>query len=81
MLDKYTLDAVFLLPSEVFYPGANAVACCMIFDLSQNHFRSNRKPSLVIMKMINLLNEKVLDELNLLIERVIVCGQKLRIIG
>lgn len=43
MLDKYTLDAVFSLPSEVFYPGASAVACCMIFDLSQSHFRSNKE--------------------------------------
>lgn len=43
MLEKYTLDAVFSLPSEVFYPGASAVACCMIFDLSQNHSRSNKE--------------------------------------
>ncbi len=42
MLSKYTLDAVFSLPKEVFYPGAAAVACCMIFDLSQKHERSNR---------------------------------------
>ncbi|MCM1439944.1 MAG: N-6 DNA methylase [Roseburia sp.] len=43
MLDKYTLDAVFSLPNEMFYPGASAVACCMIFDLSQKHERSNRE--------------------------------------
>ena len=43
MLDKYTLEAVFSLPSEVFYPGASAVACCMIFDLSQSHSRSNKE--------------------------------------
>ena len=42
MLDKYTLDAVFSLPNEMFYPGASAVACCMIFDLSQKHARANR---------------------------------------
>lgn len=42
MLDKYTLDAVFSLPTEMFYPGAAAVACCMIFDLSQRHEKSNR---------------------------------------
>ena len=42
MLDKYTLDAVFSLPSEMFYPGASAVACCMIFDLSQKHEKANR---------------------------------------
>lgn len=43
MLDKYTLDAVFSMPSEMFYPGAAAIACCMIFDLSQKHERSNRE--------------------------------------
>lgn len=42
MLDNYTLDAVFSLPNEMFYPGASAVACCMIFDLSQKHEKSNR---------------------------------------
>ncbi|MFV0424774.1 MAG: class I SAM-dependent DNA methyltransferase [Bacilli bacterium] len=42
MLDKYTLDAVFSLPNEMFYPGASAVACCMVFDLSQKHEKSNR---------------------------------------
>lgn len=42
MLDHYTLDAVFSLPNEMFYPGASAVACCMIFDLSQKHERSDR---------------------------------------
>lgn len=43
MLDNYTLDAVFSLPNEMFYPGASAVACCMIFDLSQRHERSNKE--------------------------------------
>lgn len=42
MLEKYTLDAVFSLPEDMFYPGASAVACCMIFDLSQKHERANR---------------------------------------
>ena len=42
MLDNYTLDAVFSLPDEMFFPGASAVACCMIFDLSQKHSRSNK---------------------------------------
>lgn len=42
MLDHYTLDAVFSLPNEMFYPGASAVACCMIFDLSQKHERADR---------------------------------------
>lgn len=42
MLDNYTLEAVFSLPTEMFYPGAAAVACCMVFDLSQKHERSNK---------------------------------------
>ncbi len=42
MLDNYTLDAVFSLPTEIFYPGASAVACCMVFDLSQKHEKANR---------------------------------------
>jgi ankyrin repeat protein len=42
MLDNYTLDAVFSLPTEMFYPGAAAIACCMIFDLSQRHEKANR---------------------------------------
>ena len=43
MLDNFTLDAVFSLPNEMFYPGASAVACCMIFDLSQKHEKANRE--------------------------------------
>lgn len=43
MLENYTLEAVFSLPREMFYPGAAAVACCMIFDLSQKHERSNKE--------------------------------------
>lgn len=42
MLDNYTLDAVFSLPNEMFYPGAAAIACCMIFDLSQKHEKADR---------------------------------------
>ncbi len=37
MLEENTLDAVFSLPSDMFYPGANAVACCMIFNLGIRH--------------------------------------------
>lgn len=43
MLDNYTLDAVFSLPVEVFYPGAAAVAVCMVFDLSQKHIKANKE--------------------------------------
>lgn len=37
MLKKHTLDAVFSFPMEMFYPGASAVACCMVFNLGQPH--------------------------------------------
>ena len=43
MLDSYTLDAVFSLPNDMFYPGASAVACCMIFDLSQKHEKADKQ--------------------------------------
>lgn len=42
MLDNYTLDAVFSLPIEMFYPGAAAVAVCMVFDLTQKHEKANK---------------------------------------
>ena len=37
MLEDNTLDAVFTLPNEVFYPGASVSACCMIFTLGKPH--------------------------------------------
>ena len=37
MLRRHTLDAVFSFPGEMFYPGASAVACCMVFDLGKPH--------------------------------------------
>lgn len=37
MLSKHTLDAVFSLPPDMFYPGASAVAVCMVFNLGQPH--------------------------------------------
>ena len=30
MLENNTLEAVFTLPNEIFYPGASACACCML---------------------------------------------------
>lgn len=42
LLEKHTLDAVFSFPSEMFYPGASAVACCMVFDLGKPHSDSER---------------------------------------
>ena len=41
LLKDNTLDAVFSLPSEMFYPGASSVACCMVFDLGKPHKDSN----------------------------------------
>ena len=37
LLEENTLEAVFTLPNEVFYPGASASACCMIFTLGKPH--------------------------------------------
>lgn len=37
LLKNNTLDAVFTLPNEVFYPGASASACCMVFTLGKKH--------------------------------------------
>ena len=37
MMEKHTLDAVFSFPIDMFYPGASAVACCMVFDLGKPH--------------------------------------------
>ena len=37
ILKENTLDAVFTLPNEVFYPGASASACCMIFKVGKKH--------------------------------------------
>lgn len=37
MLQSHHLDAVFSFPDDVFHPGANACACCMIFDIGIKH--------------------------------------------
>lgn len=37
LLQEHTLDAVFSFPIDMFYPGASAVACCMVFDLGRPH--------------------------------------------
>ncbi|MEB2803556.1 N-6 DNA methylase [Campylobacter upsaliensis] len=41
MLENNTLEAVFTLPAEVFYPGASVSACCMIFTLGKPHINSD----------------------------------------
>lgn len=58
MLDNYTLDAVFSLPNEMFYPGASATACCMIFDLSQRHERANKETFFGYFKDDKLIKRK-----------------------
>ena len=37
LLEVNTLEAVFTLPDEIFYPGASASACCMLFTLGRPH--------------------------------------------
>ncbi len=37
LLEDNSLEAVFTLPNEIFYPGASANACCMIFTLGRPH--------------------------------------------
>jgi len=41
MMKEHRLDAVFSLPSDVFYPGASASACCMIWELGVRHESAN----------------------------------------
>ncbi len=43
LLEQNTLDAVFSLPSEMFYPGASSVACCMVFDLGKPHADTDKE--------------------------------------
>ena len=39
LLKDNTLEAVFSLPPELFYPGSNSNACCMLFTLGQPHIK------------------------------------------
>lgn len=39
LLEDNTLEAVFSLPTEMFYPGSSSNACCMLFTLGQPHFK------------------------------------------
>lgn len=41
LLEENTLDAVFTLPNEVFYPGASVSTCCMVFTLGRPHIRAD----------------------------------------
>lgn len=42
MLEENTLDAVFTLPAEIFYPGAAVSACCMLFTLGKPHINADK---------------------------------------
>lgn len=41
MLKNNTIEAVFTLPNEIFYPGASACACCMLFTLGKPHKKAD----------------------------------------
>lgn len=40
LLEENALDAVFTLPGDVFFPGASASACCMVFKTGIKHSSS-----------------------------------------
>lgn len=44
LLKYNTLDAVFSLSNEMFYPGASVQACCMVFTLNKPHYDMDGKP-------------------------------------
>ena len=41
LLKDNTLDAVFSLPAEIFYPGSSVCSCCMLFTLGQPHVKAD----------------------------------------
>ncbi len=43
LLKDNTLEAVFSLPAEIFYPGASVQACCMVFMLNRSHYEADQK--------------------------------------
>lgn len=45
LLQDNTLEAVFSLPAEIFYPGASVQVCCMLFTLNKSHCGSDGKPN------------------------------------
>lgn len=42
LLIENTLDAVFTLPNEIFYPGASASACCMVLKTGRKNSDSGK---------------------------------------
>ena len=45
LLEDNTLEAVFSLPADVFYPGAAVQAVCMLFTLNKRHYGLDGKPN------------------------------------
>lgn len=43
ILEDNTLEAVFSLPPEIFYPGASVQAVCMLFTLGTKHDSDNHE--------------------------------------
>lgn len=41
LLEDNTLEAVFTLPNEVFYPGSSVSTCCMVFTLGKPHINAD----------------------------------------
>ena len=37
ILQENTLDAVFTLPNDIFYPGATVQACCVVLKIGKKH--------------------------------------------
>lgn len=45
ILENNTLDAVFTLPNDIFYPGASASSCCMVFKIGIRHNDVMNRPT------------------------------------
>ena len=43
LLQDNTLEAVFSLPAEIFYPGASVQVCCMLFTMGVPHDNINHE--------------------------------------
>lgn len=43
LLKDNTLEAVFTLPTEIFYPGSSVQACCMLFTMGIPHDSKNHE--------------------------------------
>lgn len=41
LLQNNTLEAVFTLPKDIFYPGAAVQAVCMVFTLNRSHYETD----------------------------------------